>query len=284
MAATITLKTGAFDESGSNQVTLSGLRMSAHIVKAGGASMGELQLRIYGMPLSDMNRLSTLGTLPGAQPKNVISLMAGDDANGMSIVFIGTITRAWADFNGAPDVYFQVQAFTGVYEAINPVSPGSYIGSVDAATIMSNLAGQMGLTFENHGVSVILSNAYFPGTAFRQAESCARAAGIGWVMDDRTLSIWPASGTRGTTGDVPVFSPTTGMIGYPTFNSLGVVINALFNPTVKFGTQVQVQSSLTPACGTWVVRTLAYDLEAEMPNGKWFMQMLTTAPGFAVPA
>src|SRR6185437_12971952 len=261
-----------------NQVTVSGLRTSAHIVKAGGASMGDLQLRIYGLPLAMMNQLSTLGQVLGTQPKSLVAVSAGDAVNGMTVVFTGSIYAAWADFNGAPDVMFNVSAYTGLAAAVSPCPPGSYVGSVSAATILQNLAGQLGVAFENNGVSVQLSNPYFPGTAFQQIQSCANAAGIEWVLDDTTLAIWPGGSSR--SGTVPLITPDTGMVGYPTFDQQGIVLSTLFNPAIALGGQVKVQSSLTPACGTWIVRTLMHDLEAEMPGGKWFTQMLASAPGY----
>ena len=46
---TFTWANGTFAESGTDTVKLAGLRVSAEIVKAGGASLGSLQLRLWGM-------------------------------------------------------------------------------------------------------------------------------------------------------------------------------------------------------------------------------------------
>jgi len=54
-------KNGKFAESGTNTVKLTGLRASAVVTKVGGVSMNSLNLRIWGMTLSKMNDLSTLG-------------------------------------------------------------------------------------------------------------------------------------------------------------------------------------------------------------------------------
>ena len=40
---------------------------------------------------------------------------------------------------------------------------------------------------------------------------------------------------------------------------------------VKYQGLIQVQSELTPACGTWKVIKLDLDLEASVPHGKWFL-------------
>ncbi len=277
-----TLGIGTWGQSGADTVTLSGLRVSAEITKAGGKSMGELQMRVYGMTQSQMNKLSTLGMMVQEVRRNNVAIMAGDDVNGMSLVYEGTIFDAWVDHEGDPETVFNVIGHAGLFEAIKPVPARSYSGTADAAVIMADIAGQMGLAFENNGVSVPLSNPYYAGTARVQAERCADAANINWIIDNGKLAIWPMGGSRG--GVVPLISPATGMVGYPAYNSSGIVVKSLFNPSIVYGGAIEVQSSLTPACGKWVVQTLAYNLESETPNGAWFCQMRATPPGYQVVA
>lgn len=284
MGPTTNLVTGevakpTFTESGTDTVTLTGYRAQATIVKAGGASMGSLQLRLFGLSLSLMNQLSTLGKIPLATRNNSVTVSAGDDQNGMGVVYVGTITSAWADMQGAPEVVFVVNAHAGLYEAIAPAKPSSYQGSASVEVIMSSLATQMGLTFENNGVDVKLSNPYFPGTARAQAESCARAANINWIIDNGILAIWPKSGQRG--GVVPLISPETGMVGYPGYTDTGITVRTRYTPSVNYGALIEVKSSLTPACGKWRVYSLAYELESETNGGVWFTNISAADPAYA---
>jgi hypothetical protein len=83
------LASGNFN-GGGNTANISGLRVSCHIVANGGASQSQLELAIYGLPLSVMNALTTFGTQYNQQTKNQITVQAGD-ASGMSLVFIGNI-------------------------------------------------------------------------------------------------------------------------------------------------------------------------------------------------
>src|ERR1700694_2303725 len=105
ISVTITLASGSFvGSASSNTVTLDNYRMSASIIKAGGNSQGELQIRIYGLDLSLMNQLSLLGKTPVfIDGRNKISVSAGDSENGISVVFVGTILEAYTDLSGAPD-------------------------------------------------------------------------------------------------------------------------------------------------------------------------------------
>src|SRR4051812_34837144 len=96
---TFTLQSKLFEGTGDNQVKLSGHRVSAKIVKAGGSSMSTAILEIYGMNPSHMRQLSTLGMKIILAQRNFVTVEAGDADNGMSIVFQGTITNAWADMD-----------------------------------------------------------------------------------------------------------------------------------------------------------------------------------------
>ena len=278
----LTYGTGVNGEGPPQAVTLSGYRVSVNCKTAGGPGMGTAQIRVFGMTLDLMNRLSTMGILPTAYKRNAVTVIAGDEVNGMAKIFEGTIQAAWADMMTAPDVAFNITALAGLIEALLPIPPSSYPGTADAAVIMANLAEQMGLAFENNGVSVILAKPYFPGAARQQMTDVAESAKIGWIIDNGVLAIWPHGGSRG--GAVPLLSPETGLIGYPAYTSTGLVLWTQFNPSVRFGAKVQVKSELTPACGTWQVANLVHDLEAETPGGKWASQMQLAALGYLVVA
>ncbi len=268
---------GSFGETGANTITVSGLRVIATITTEGGNSMGHLLARIYGMTQSQMNQLSTLGLLITELRKNSVALSAGDYESGMSEVFVGTITNAYVDFDGAPQVSFNVEASVGALEAVKPVPPSSYPGATDVALIMSGLAKQMGLRFQNWGVSVKLASPYYAGTGRDQIIRCAEAANINWIIENNRLDIWPKNAARGST--VPVISPETGMVGYPAYDSLGIILRTLFNPTIAYGSDVMVKSSLQPACGTWRVYHINHSLASETPGGEWFSTMKAARPG-----
>lgn len=273
---TFILGEGAFGESGANTLKVSGLRAQAKIVKAGGPSMSRADVAIYGLTLSNMNELSTLGMRVTLQRRNSIIIEAGTEEDGMSTVFQGTIVDGFADMAAAPDVAFRIGAHTGLLDAVKPASPTSIQGSADVAGIMSGLATQMGLVFQNSGVTARLSNPYFYGSPRMQAQACAEAAGINWIIDDNVLAIWPRDGVRG--GAIPLISKETGMVGYPAYTSNGIMVRTLFNHNVGFGQKIRVESDLEPASGEWAVFSLAHDLSTLMPGGPWFTTIEATTP------
>lgn len=270
---TIELASGNFSgASGANKVVLSGHHVLAEIANAGGESMGSLQMRVYGLDQKLMNQLTVVGPIASAiRAQNKITLSAGDDVNGLKTIFTGVIDQAWGDYHGAPDVLFNLVGFAGLDAAILPVPPNSYKGSGNVADITQALAKTMGLTFENNGVSAQLSNPYFSGPSLTQLKECARAADIHYTIDRGTLAIWPQGGHR--KGDATVISDETGLVGYPSFTSNGLVCVTRFNPDLRLGAQVQVKSSLAVACGIWTVFSVGHSLETERKDGSWFSQI-----------
>lgn len=268
-----TLGRGDFGGAGLDTVNLTGYRVSATIDKAGGASMSQLQLRVWGVPLDVMNKLTILGTgiAQNARQNNTVTVSAGDDESGVAVVFVGNMIECWVDTKQAPQVALVVVASTGYVDNLKPVPPTSYKGTVDAAVVMAGIAAQMSppLPLENSGVQVQLSNPYYPGTLRQQALDCAREGQFNLFFDDTVVAIWPKGKARG--GLIPDVGPDTGMVGYPVHTQGGIQFTTLYNPSIVFGGRVRIRSELTPAIGdTWVPAIVTHELESEMPGGKWF--------------
>jgi hypothetical protein len=265
-----------------NVLTLSGHRVICTAVCSGGVGMGQLQLRIFGMTPEEMNDLSTTGLLPGMYQNNVVQVFAGDD-NGTPLnqVYSGTITAAYADMMNAPEVSFVIVGMAGVTENLLVVQDSSYPGSVDAADIIKNLTGQMGLTFDNSGnASQILRDQTLIGTARQQAYDCARNAGFEILIWNGTLSIWKKNGKR--IAPVPTLGADNGMVGYPSYSGVGLVVTALYSPDFVFGAEVEIKSDLKIANGIWQTKTMTHEISANLPNGPWFTQLLLSRPGYLV--
>lgn len=263
--------------SGGNSANLSGLRVQAMIENAGNQSMGQLECAIYGLPLTMMNQLTTLGTNFNLTPNNTITLSAGDDGGAISPVFKGTISVAFADMRAAPQTCLRVSAYAGLTAAVQPAQPTTVAGSQDVSTLMKQIAEKGQLTLEDAGVNCKVMNPYLPGAPRQQALALAKAAGIDMTIDRDKLVIVPVDKVR--QGAVPLISPETGMVGYPAYRQGGIDVTTLFNPNFQQFGSVKVQSDLKPACGTWRVVRLDYDLESETPRGKWYCTLGLTNLG-----
>jgi hypothetical protein len=175
-----------------------------------------------------------------------------------------------------PQVCLRIDASPSAGWNVAPQTPISFAGPTPAATIPQQIAASMGLSFVNNGVNTVLSNPYYASDAVSQIQSLAEHAGFGWIIDNGTLAITPPGGTSGKTVQV---SPLTGMVGYPIFESNQIIIKMMFNSDVNLQDVMQVQSDLTPACGSWVVFKKEVDIEALTPHGKWFMTLYGNPQG-----
>ncbi len=275
----VTLGTGKFGSSNNDAVTLQGFRAIAEIDKAGGMMMGTLKAKIYGVKQADMNSVTTLQWKPQTWIPNTVEVFA-IDGTAETLIFAGNIINAWADYQSMPDVFLHIQAQSAFFNALKAIPPRSFRGPIDTPSVMAQIAGDLGYTFENNGVTTQLNDLYLPNTGLEQAKDLARAAGCDLYLDDKVLAITPPNVPRKAT--VPVISPTSGLIGYPTFDGVGVNFQALFNPGVTFGGAIKLETDVQQAAGEWIVTSVAHRLESEKPGGAWFSTIRGNANGLAV--
>lgn len=271
---------GEFGESGQNQLEISGLRATTDIIYSGGNGMGTIEAAIYGMSLSHMNQLSTLGMIYTQKRRNSLTVLAGDQVGGMATVYQGQIINAWPDMNGMPDVPFRVTGGAGLLDALAPAQTISIRGGADVATILSGLAVQMKLRFKNNGVSVKMPNQYYAGSARSQAQAIVRDAGIEWNAGaNGEMVIWNAGQSR--TEAAILVSKTTGMVGYPSYTSNGIMLRNVFNASMGLGSRIKVETTLKlyPASGEFVVYGLNHHLDCRVPRGRWFSDVQAAPPG-----
>lgn len=275
----VTLGTGKFGSSNNDTITLQGFRATADIDKAGGMMMGTLRAKIYGVKQADMNSVTTLQWKTGTLIPNTVEVYA-IDGPAETLIFAGNIVNAWADYQSMPDVFLHIQAQSAFFNALKAIPPRSFKGGVDVASVMAQIARDLGYTFENNGVTTRLVDVYLPNTGMEQAKDLARAAGCDLYLDDKTLAITPPNVPRRVI--IPLISPASGLVGYPTFDGVGVNFQTLFNPAITFGGSIKLETDVQQAAGEWVVTSVAHRLESEKPGGAWFSNVRGNQNGLAV--
>lgn len=271
---TFQLGTGSFGETGSQQLTVKGLRTLVNVELATAPNPASATVRVYGLTLDHMNQLSQAG-LSYKTRFDQIRIDAGDDLTGMSTVFIGQIIDAYPDMRNQPDVSFYIYATPTPLAQLKPVEPTTFPGQVTSEQALKAISEKAGWTLESNGVKTALRSPYFQGTAWDQLLSCVRAADCFAHVDgvNNLLAVWPKDGARNGFGEA-IVSPDTGMIGYPTFQSINVIVKRLYdNKTIHMGQYIQIISQLTAANGRFRVNMINYDLSSEMPGGPWEMTM-----------
>lgn len=282
---TFTLGKGSFGNSGADTIKLAagkglGLQALVHIELANTPSTGMAQIRVWGMTLDHMNQLSKAGLVYSARNNNKIKVEAGDDEGGMTTVFNGLIIEAYPDFRNQPEVFFYVFATPTPVMQLKPVSPTSFPGAVQATTVMQSLAEKAGLTLEANGVQKILQSPYFDGAAWGQILSVIKAADVFGFVDGikNVLAVWDKNGSR--SGGQSTISKENGMIGYPSFQAVNIIVRTEFFPNMltDVGQTITVKSELEAANGKFNVFSKTHDLSAELPDGPWETTLQATPP------
>ena len=281
LRATLILPAANFPGTSSNTLTLVGYRTLATIQAAANYPWS-LDLTIYGMQESDMNAVTILWQGPNRTAMNaraLVQLEASADGATWTQVFEGNVLEAAPDYTAAPDANLHLLSMTGYGAQIAIAPASSYRGSVPIAQIAQNLASAMGFTLENNGVTGNLANPYYPGTYMDQFRALCRHANLDFYFDgNATLAICPSNVSR-SGKPVPVFSPTSGLIGFPTIQRYGIHVDTIFTPALTLGGNIQISGSIVPSAnGTWFSKSMTHSLSSLMPDGPWFSSLECTQP------
>ncbi|HXP52264.1 MAG TPA: hypothetical protein VN922_20070 [Bacteroidia bacterium] len=272
---------GSFGGSGFNTVTLKGLRCTVQIEKVIQPDNPTCILNVFGMTLDQMNSVSRAGAVWQNRNDNEVAIMAGDSISGQTMIFNGWIKEAFPDGSNPPDMPLVVLGIGGTQIQFSAPTPVTFKGSVPIATALQQIIQGTGLTLENNGVNVNLSNPYFKGSTMEMIQSACIAADCFYYIDwiKKLLIIYPKNGFRSSQSNIPTVSPDTGMINYPTFELQRMKVRTLFDPALhapsvpELGMRIQVKSQLTAANGTWTIVGISYNLSSELPNGPWEMAL-----------
>lgn len=248
---------------------LDGLRCEAVITNPGGyASYGQLQLRVFGMTLDQMNQFSSTGTNMVAVQNVGITVSAGEVGGTITQVFSGTLIRSFIDFAGIPDVSFSCAAIAGYFQKASPAAPNSYQGTQNAESIIQALASSIGYQFSNNGAHAVLQNQYLSGSVIDQIMTVAKAAAFAIKIENNTIYIWPNGGVSDST--VIDLGPNNGLVGYPVYWEAGFIVKSEFNQNIGNGRTINLTSTIPKANGSWPIQTVTHELSSVKPDGPWF--------------
>ena len=250
---------------------LIGLRCQVEINEAGLYQQSGANVRVFGMSAALMDRLTLLSWHAPTLGYNTLEVFAGTNEADMGLIFSGNIYNAMPDFQGAPDVSFNVEAQCGIIRQLATDAPLSFPGTTSIAAIMGTLAKGLGVTFENNGVEGTLTDVYLPGTLLDKVSSIANSADIDYYYDEaqKVLAISPRGVGRQNLDPI-LISPESGLVKWPQITKQGIDFTILHNPSVVRGVPLQVQSDRPNTNGSWYAYALAHRLHSQTPGGPWF--------------
>lgn len=268
----ITLDANSFGGKGTEKL-ISGLPVSVRVTKITGAQASNAQISVSGMAYEDMAQLTTLAFRPLENRNNKIAIYAGDDVEGLSLIFAGEIYTAYADFNSSPVPKFEIEALCGMYGNLKAVGPQTVATNVPVSKLIEQQAKEIGYAFRNEGVTTQITNAIFNGSPVQKMKAMAKHVGADIIIEDNSVLLLPKNVSRKGS---PIFiSAQSGMIGYPSFSGFGLEVKTIFNPAYLVKSDIEVQSVVPKASGRWRIEKTEHILSANFPKGGPWESALT---------
>ena len=260
----ITLQYGKFGN-GTNTVVIEDLPMSVSIKKEGFPSMNTAKIFVTGLSSELMEALTFLNYRILTINRNYISIYAGDES-GMSLAFAGEISLAKPNFNNAPSVRMEFDAFTGYSSRMVAAPPLSIKGNIPVSDLCSQIAEKMGFHFVNDGVDKIAKNPRLSGSDMNKLINLAKDYNIGITVDDGTVRIF----NKGASDRVMLsVSDENGLIGYPSFEQNGISCSVEYTPNVRLWDKFEIQTVLSKASGQWFIQSIEHRLDTNIQGGLW---------------
>lgn len=252
-------------QNGANQITVEGLPTTVDIQKQGGDERPSCTVTIGNLNIDVVKQLTTLSFRPLQRFKNQITVNAGEAGKQLQTIFIGDFENAYGEFQNAPTMNLMVKAIAAQHGALMATPATSVDGTEQVAKLMEQWAVEAGCTLENKGVNASVKNVVYRGSPVDKAKTLARDVGIDLIIDDGKFIITPSG--QAVDGNAVLIDPKHGLLGYPAFSNDGIEFNMIFDPNVKIGGLVKIESIVPRASGIWKVTKITTKLEAYVPNG-----------------
>lgn len=250
-------------------------------VSQGGNQFGNAKVQIYGVNLDAMNKIARLW-LEVLSPSNTDTLKI-DVWDGSSFVpfFAGVITWSAINASAAPQVALEIEANSAMI-AMNTVAPpyaqDTPIALQDA---LQQILGPTGLVveFAESVPALQIQKAHLTGTPMDQASALlGYFPELTWYINLQRFLVRPVNGPLGS--DPIRVNKSTGMIGYPTYSTSGVTLGTIFDPRIRPGLALDIQTVFDFVNRTkWVAAVLQHTIQPNMPGGQWMTQIAAQSYG-----
>lgn len=265
----ITLARGEFSNKTTTKI-IKGLPTIVDIGRAGLPARDVAKVSIFGIKQEDLEALTFLNFRQLQVERNVLQIYAGDEKDGLSLVFIGEISNAYPQYNQGADVPLEIEALGGYYPAMIALPPYTFKGSIPAAEVVKELSRKMGYTFINEGETKSVLNPYLRGSALQQIVELARNLNLDLVISNGVVKLRKTDTQRKI---VAVISKDTSLIGYPSFTPNGVRIKSEYLPALELGDWIEIKSLVPKASGIWQVVSIHIRLTSDVSEGSWFTEI-----------
>ena len=261
-------------------IVLKGYKMSCDIHFAGFVTQGQCILHIYNAKKDVIDLLTAIGPINSQNRFHKISISVGSvDASGnisnLVLAYQGQINEAWGIYLHAPTPVLTITSVCSWDAAVKPVEPTQTNVTGDLATVLKDIANNIGLDFKNINVNKTCYEIYETKDSLTKIRNLAISYGIQFSIENNTLIIFNNLGDRTEDGQEPVISKDTGLTEYPVFNSNGLYVQTMYNNKLYMGGKVKIESTIGHCSGIWLVANVVHNLECfNNDNGAWYSTLL----------
>lgn len=241
------------------------------VVRQGGKQFGNAEVSVYGVPLDAMNQIARLW-LEQMTPQNTDTLQI-DVWNGQIYVpfFQGVIAWSAVDASAMPQVRLHMSVNAAMALGNLAASPYANAGPVNLQDVLTSLAAQGGFTvaYAKDAPQYQLTDVRLTGSPLEQiGQVMSCFPDLTWFVNLQQVVVRQA-GAPYSSDSVPI-SVTTGMQNPPVYSSSGLTLSTMFNPLIRPGVALDVQTVFDFVNRTtWVAGVLAHTLEPNVPGGQW---------------
>lgn len=247
-------------------IIIKGLRVSFSIVKSLSSTTNSAVIRIWNLSQDNRNLIKDFG--------DEVTLYAGyRDEGGPQVLFIGDTTTV-SHIYDLPEIVTVLECGDGE-KYINQLRVSvSYAANVQARTIISGIASQMGIQFVEFASSnnlVYRQGFKYIGMGKDALDIVTDKLGLQWSIQNNQLQVIPVNGT--ISEPIIQVNQGNGMQGIPqryTYRSLepyraiqqrntGYKVNVALNPFILPGSKIDLASSHLNFRGPYRVETVRHE-------------------------
>jgi len=240
-------------------------------VRQGGNQFGNAKIEIFGVPLGTMNNIARLW-LESLTPQNT-DTVAIDVWNGQDYVpfFSGVIT--WSSVNGAgmPAVSLMIEANSAMALMNATASPYANAGPVSLVSALTTIAvaQSFAVDYSADAPQYQLTDVRVTGSPMEQITGLMNHFNdLTWFTNLQRLVVRAANAPF-TSAAIDI-AADNGLMRLPVYSSSGLQFDTLFNPQLRPGVALNVQTAFDFVNRTlWVASVLSHTLEPNVPGGQW---------------
>lgn len=247
----------------------------------GGNQFGNVKVEIFGVLIDSMNQIARLW-LESLTPQNSDKLNV-DVWDGKDFIpfFQGVITWSAVDASGMPQVKLVVEANAAMALMNMSASPYSNAGPVKLQDTLTSIAAlaDFQLDYSETAPQYMLTDVRVTGAPLEQIRKImAQFKDLTWFINLQRLVVRKVN--TPFSADAIRIAADTGLQGFPVYSSSGLQFVTVFNPRLRPGVALDVQTPFDFINRTlWVTAVLRHQLDVNVPGGRWDTAVVANSYG-----